>query len=133
MRFSLAPVRFIAPALLAVLLAACGGRAAKPDDVVQSAEIPSSFDVTVLADKDNQFDLEGAPLTSEDLKSAFRYRQEERLPMATVILKRGEKQKVKNEHVIAFARIAYEMKFKAFVEEKDGTISQVLAKAHDDK
>jgi len=132
MRF-LAPARLFALALSAVLLVACGGRATRPDDVVQAADIPSSFDVTILADKDSQFDFNGAPLTSEDLKSAFRYRLEENLPMATVLLKRGEKQKVKKEHVVAFARIAYEMKFKAYVEEKDGTISQVLARTRDEQ
>lgn len=133
MRFSLVPLRLVALALFAVLLAACGGRATKPDNVVQAADIPSSFDVTLLSDKDKQFDLEGAPLTVEDLKSAFRYRQEEHLPLSTVILKRGEKQKITNDHLVAFARIAYEMKFKAYLLEKDGTISQVIAKARDDK
>jgi hypothetical protein len=117
--------------LSAVLLVACGGGAANKPDLVQQADIPSSFDVTLIADKDSQFDFDGAPLTAEDLKSAFRYRQEEKLPMASVILKRGEKQKVKNEHVIALARIAYEMKFKAFIEEKDGTISEVRAQLKD--
>ncbi len=133
MRFSLAPARFLALALFAFLLTACGGRAIKPEEVAQAGDVPSSFDVTILADKDNQFDFDGAPLTSEDLKSAFRYRLEERLPMGTVLLKRGEKQKVKNEHVVAFARIAYELKFKGYIQEKDGTISQVLALARDDK
>jgi len=133
MRFSPVPLRFVALALSAVLLAACGGRATKPGGAVQAADIPSSFDVTLLSDKDNQFDLEGAPLTVEDLRSAFRYRQEEHLPLSTVILKRGEKQKIKNEHLVAIARIAYEMKFKAYVQEKDGSISQLLAQARDDK
>lgn len=133
MRFSLAPARFVALALFAVLLVACGGRATKPDDVVQAADVPSSFDVTILSDKDNQFDLEGAPLTQEDLKSAFRYRQEAKLPMTTVLMKRGEKQKIKNEHVVALARIAWELKFKAYVLEKDGVISEIRAQVREDK
>lgn len=116
--------------LAGVLLAACG-RGGTKADVVQAANVPASFDVTVLAEKDTQFDFDGAPLTAEDLKSAFRYRQEEKLPMGSVILKRGEKEKVKNEHIIALARIAYEMKFSAFVQDKDGTISEVRAKAKD--
>ena len=113
-------------------LAACHRGATKPN-VVQAANIPSSFDVTVLADKDNQFDFQDAPLTSQDLQSAFRYRQEESLPMATVLLKRGEKEKVKNEQIIALARIAYEMKFKAYVMDNSGTISEIQAQTKDSK
>ncbi|HEU4663912.1 MAG TPA: hypothetical protein VFS55_07765 [Dokdonella sp.] len=118
-------------AALAGLLVACGGGRARPDTVA-APNIPASFDVTIVADKDNQFDLDGAPLTSEDLKSAFRYRQEEKLPMGSVLLKRGEKEKVKNEHIIALARIAYEMKFSAFLQEKDGTISELRAQTKEE-
>jgi hypothetical protein len=121
--------RIGALALASLLLVACGGGKTKPDSVVQPENVPASFDVTLLADKDTQFDFDGAPLTAEDLKSAFRYRQEESLPMASVLLKRGDKQKVSNEHVIALARIAFEMKFNAFVLEKDGQISELRAQA----
>ncbi|MCC6595480.1 MAG: hypothetical protein IT477_03120, partial [Rhodanobacteraceae bacterium] len=47
-------------------------------------------------------------------------------PMSTVLLKRGEKQKIKKEHMSTLARIALEMKFKAFVLENDGAISQLV-------
>lgn len=114
-----------AMALAVLLLAACH-RGANKADMVQAANIPAGFDVTILAEKDTQFDFDGAPLTTEDLKSAFRYRQEEKLPMSSVLLKRGEKQKVKNEHVIALARIAYEMKIKAYWDD-DGQISEIRA------
>ena len=120
-------LRIGALALAAVLLVACGGGRTKSDALVQAANVPASFDVTLLADKDIQFDFDGAPLTTEDLKSAFRYRQAESLPMASVLLKRGEKQKVSNEHVIALARIAFEMKFNAYMLEKDGQISEIRA------
>jgi hypothetical protein len=110
--------KLVALAFAALLLAACGRGRNKPDTVI-NANIPAGFDVTLIADKDSQFDYDGAPLTTEDLKSALRYRQEESLPMATVLLKRGEKQKIKNEHIIALARIAYQMKFKAYMEEGD--------------
>lgn len=109
----------------AVLLVACG-RGRTKSDFVQSADIPAGFDVTLLADKDNQFDYEGAPLTVEDLRSALRYRKDESLPISTVLLKRGEKQKIKNEHIIALARIAYQMSFKAYMED-DGSISEIRA------
>ncbi|HEY6942122.1 hypothetical protein [Dokdonella sp.] len=118
-------------AALAGLLVACGGGRARPD-TVPAPNVPASFDVTIVADKDNQFDLDGAPLTSEDLKSAFRYRQEEKLPMGSVLLKRGEKEKVKNEHIIALARMAYEMKFSAFLQEKDGSISELRAQTKEE-
>ncbi|TCO40448.1 hypothetical protein [Dokdonella fugitiva] len=124
-------LRGSALALLAGLLVACGGGRARPDSV-PAPNVPSSFDVTILADKDNQFDFDGAPLNSEDLKSAFRYRQEEKLPMSTVLLKRGEKEKVKNEHIVALARIAYEMKFSAFLQEKDGSISELRAQTREE-
>ncbi len=117
-------------AMALTLLTACGGGRTKAD-IVQSANIPAGFDVTITADKDNQFDFDGAPLTAEDLKSAFRYRQEQSLPMASVLLQRGEKEKVKKEHLIALARIAYQMKFKAYLKEKNGEISELQAQVAD--
>jgi len=120
--------RLIALALAAVLPVACGGGRTKPD-TVKSADNPAAFDVTLIADKDNQFDYDGAPLTEEDLKSALRYRQEQSLPMTSVLLKRGEKEKIKKEHIIALARVAYQMHFKAYMQEKDGQISEILAQA----
>lgn len=122
--------KLVALALAAMLLAACGGNRTK-SAVVQAGNIPSSFDVTILADKDGQFDYDGAPLTPEDLKGAFRYRQEESLPMATVLLKRGEKQRIKKEHEAALARLAHQMRFTAFVEESDGQISELQANIKD--
>lgn len=88
------------------------------------ANVPDTFDVTLLADKDGQFDFDGAPLTSEDLKSALRYRQELALPVATVLLKRGEKEKIKGDHIGALARIAHELGIKAYLEE-GSTISEL--------
>jgi hypothetical protein len=118
--------KFAVLMLAIVALSACHRGVTKPNPV-QAENIPSSFDVTLLADKDNQFDFEGAPLSSQDLESAFRYRQEQSLPMATVLLKRGEKEKVKNEQIVALARIAYQMKFKAYLLNRNGEISEVQA------
>ena len=119
--------------LAAAALSACGlfGHRGKSDVVTQASNIPASFDVTLLADKDNQFDFDGAPLTTDDLKSALRYRQEENLPVSTVLLKRGEKQKIKAEHQVALARVAYQLKFRAFFED-DGVISELQARAKDE-
>ena len=117
---------------LAFVVAACGGRVNK-DLVTQAANIPSSFDVTLIADKDNQFDYDGAPLTEEDLRSALRYRKEQNLSCATVIVKRGEKERIKNEHIIALARVAYQLKMRAFMQAKDGTISELVAQTKTDE
>lgn len=122
--------RLAALVLAAAAMSACswfGGGSKSAGVVKQASNIPAGFDVTLLADKDNQFDLDGAPLTTQDLESAFRYRQEEKLPLSTVLLKRGEKQKVKKDHEAALVRIASQMRFKAYVEEGDGVISELQA------
>lgn len=106
--------------LLALVLAGCFGRTKKGEEF-GTADIPTSFDVTLSAEKDNQFDYDGAPLTAEDLRSAFRYRKEESQPLSTVLIKRGEKQKVTDGHIAALARMAHELDFKAYVQDKDGT------------
>ena len=119
--------------LAGLALAACGGRSVK-GDLAQPAVVPAGFDVTIVADKDNQFDLDGAPLTEEDLRSALRYRKEQNLPVATVLMKRGEKEKIKNEHIIGLARVAFQLNIKAYIQEKNGEISEIRAqpKADDD-
>lgn len=122
-------LKLVALALVVLLIGACHRGHNKPD-TVPNANIPAGFDVTLVADKDTQFDLDGAPLTTEDLKSALRYRHEQSLPMATVLLKRGEKEKIKNEHIVALARIAYQMKFKAFIDDND-EIAEIRAELKD--
>jgi hypothetical protein len=138
---SLSGKRFLgwtALVVLAFVVAACGGRVNK-DMIAQASNIPASFDVTLIADKDNQFDYDpeggtnGAPLTEEDLKSALRYRKEQNLPCSTVIVKRGEKERIKNEHIVALARVAYQLKMRAFMQAKDGTISELVAQAKSDE
>lgn len=114
---------------LLALLCACGGGRTRSDDVATvPANVPASFDVTLLADKDGQFDFDGAPLTAEDLKSALRYRKEESLPVDTILLKRGEKEKIKGDHIGALARIAHELGIKAYFED-DGEISELRMQA----
>ena len=131
-------VTWAALALVAFALAACGGRVNK-ELLAQASNIPASFDVTLIVDKDNQFDYDpnggtnGAPLTEEDLRSALRYRKEQNLPCATVIVKRGEKERIKNEHIVSLARVAYQLKMRAFMQAKDGTISELVAQAKVDE
>ena len=117
----------------ALVLSACGGRGVSKDLVTQGSNIPASFDVTLIADKDNQFDYDGAPLTEEDLRSALRYRKEQNLPCATVLVKRGEKERIKNEHIVSLARVSYQLKMRAFMQAKDGTISELVAQAKEDE
>jgi hypothetical protein len=130
-------VTWAALALFAFALAACGGRVNK-ELLAQAGNIPPSFDVTQIADKDNQFDYDpsggtnGAPLTEEDLRSALRYRKEQNLPCETIIVKRGEKERIKNEHIVSLARVAYQLKMRAFMQAKDGTISELVAQAKTD-
>ena len=83
-----------------------------------------TFDVTILAEKDGQFDYGDVPFTGQDLRSALNYRKEEGLPMDTVLLKRSEKQSVKDAHVVWIARLSVDLKFKAYVEE-DGEINEI--------
>jgi hypothetical protein len=118
----------IALVVLALALVAACHRGGSKKNVVQADNIPASFDVTLKAEKDNQFDYLDAPLTSEDLKSALRYRQEQTLPVSTVLLKRSEKQQIKKEHQAAIALIAHQMGFKAFMEEGDGVITELQAR-----
>ena len=108
-----------------VALVACGSGGGSKPGSVRPDNVPASFDVTLVAGKDDQFDYMEAPLTAQDLRGALNYRKEQGQPMATVLLKRGEKQKVKDSHVVALARIAVALKFQAFIEEKDGSISAI--------
>ena len=103
-------VTWAALALFAFALAACGGRVNK-ELLAQASNVPASFDVTLIADKDNQFDYDpsggtnGAPLTEEDLLSALLYRNEQNLACETIIVKRGEKERIKNEHIVSLEEL----------------------------
>ena len=111
--------------LLAMMLAgvaACGRdeiNRGTTSDV--AANVPAQYDLTIRADKDGQFDLEGATLTAEDLRSHIRYRNEPgNVPVHTLLLKPGVKEKIKNTHVAALAGVVRDLKIKAYVEDNDG-------------
>jgi hypothetical protein len=114
------PLRLLALVVLAVVVAACS-RDSRSDPMRPAIAAPASFDVTLIADKDNQFDYQNVPLTAQDLRAALNYRKEQGLPMATVLLKRGEKNRIKDTHIVALARIAVALGFTSFVEEKGET------------
>ena len=108
----------------AFALSACGGRA-RPESVA-APNIPPTFDVTLLAEKDGQFDLDGATLSEEDVKGALRYRRDQNNTANSVLLKRGEKQKVTGAHISGLARIGFELKTRTYLQEKsDGEITEV--------
>jgi hypothetical protein len=115
-------------ALFAVALTACGGR----DDIkkgtsdIAVSNAPTAFDLTISADKDNQFDLDGATLTAEDLRGHIRYRNEPgHQSVRTILLKTGEKEKIKNTHVAALASIARDLKLEAYVRDNDGHLKVI--------
>ena len=109
-------VTWAALALVAFALAACGGRVNK-----ENSMIPPTGGTN------------GAPLTEEDLRSALRYRKEQNLACETIIVKRGEKERIKNEHIVSLARVAFQLKMRAFMQAKDGTISELVAQAKPDE
>ena len=118
-------LRVAALALLLGLLAACGHDDLKKgtSDVTNA---PAQYDLILRADKDGQFDLEGATLTAEDLRSHIRYRNEPgNQPVHTLLLKPGEKEKIKNTHVSALAGIARDLKIMAYVEDNDGRLKVI--------
>ncbi|MEZ5462135.1 hypothetical protein [Dokdonella sp.] len=101
-----------------MLVGACA-RGVKTDATMAPVNIPASFDVTLLAAKEYQFDYQDVPLTQESLRAALNYRKDQSLPMSTVLLKRGEKQKVTDRHIAELAQISVALGFTAFVQDDD--------------
>ena len=118
--YFLLPLKIALLALLLGALAACGRDDIKKGTTDVAANAPTQYDLTVLADKDGQFDFDGATLTAEDLRGHIRYLDESGRQVRTMLLKRGEKEKIKNTHVAALAGIARDLKVTAYVEDNDG-------------
>jgi len=113
--------RIVLLALLLAALAACGGRNDIKSGTSDVTGAPAQYDLNIRADKDGQFDLEGATLTAEDLRSHIRYRNEPgNAAVHTILLKPGEKEKIKNTHVAGLASIARDLKITAYVDDNDG-------------
>lgn len=114
-------------AVLLALLAACGGRDAinKGTSDIAPANTPATYDLTVAADADNQFEYEGATLTREDLAGHIRYLAEIGKPVHSILLTTGEKQKIKNEHVAALASICRDLKITGYVRDNDGHLKVI--------
>ena len=119
------PLRIAAIAMIISLLAACGGRDAIKNGTMTATNVPNQFDVTLEAAKDGQFDLEGATLTRQDLGSHIRYLAEVNKPVHTMVLQRGEKQNIKDQHVTALASVCRDAKITCYVRQDDGTLKVI--------
>ena len=112
--------------LLGAVLAACGRDDIKKGTSEISTNAPTAFDLTIAADKDGEFDLDGATLTAEDLRGHLRYRNEPgNKAVHTLLLQRGEKEKIKNIHVAALASIARDLHIEAYVRDNDGHLKVI--------
>lgn len=110
---------------LLTLLAACGRDNIK-EGVAEVGQTPPQYDLVVLADKDSQVELDGATLNAEDLRGHIRYRNETGHPVHTILLKKGEKQKVTEQHILVVAGIARDLKAEGFVELNDGKLKRLI-------
>jgi len=111
-------------ALLTAVLAACGGTSElKHSSIV--ANVPTQYDLSVQADKDGQFDFDGATIDKETVRGHIRYLNDSGKTVHSVFLKRGEKQKVTNAHILALSSIARDLKFDLYVEDNNGKLAVV--------
>jgi hypothetical protein len=118
--------RALVVALLFALLAACGGRDAINKGTSDLAgNGPATYDLTVAADKDGQFEYQGATLTREDLSGHIRYLAEIGKPVHSLLLTTGEKQKITNAHVAALAGICRDLKITGYVRDNDGNLKVI--------
>jgi hypothetical protein len=113
--------------LLGAVLAACGGRNAIKNGTSEAGAVPGQYDLVLRADKDGNFDLEGATLNIEDLRSHIRYRNEPgNAPVRTILLRPGEKQKIQSQHIVALAGIARDLKIVAYVDDGEGHLKKIV-------
>ena len=126
--------QFLKVALLALLLAALAACARDniKENTSEPTVSPTQYDLTVLCDKDGQFELEGATVDVQTLRDHIRYRNENGQPVRTILLKRGEKQKVTNPQVAGLAGIARDLKAEAYVLDNDDRL-KVIQIADDGK
>ncbi|MEP6484755.1 MAG: hypothetical protein ABJB01_09905 [Rudaea sp.] len=113
-------VRTFALVVLVALLSACGSGRAIKNGTTPASDVPASYDLTVAADKDGQFDFDGATLTPEDMRGHIRFLSEAGRPVHAILLKPGEKEKIKNTHIAALASICRDLKITAYVQDNDG-------------
>ena len=110
--------------VLALLLVGGCFKRTRPGEEFSKADIPTTFDVTITAAKDGLYEYNDVPLTSVDLKDAMRYRKDQAQSLATVLMQRGEKQRVTDSYISTIARLSHELGFRAFIKDKEG-ISEI--------
>ncbi len=123
-------LRIVAIALVVAVLAACGRNDIK-NSTTDVEGAPATYDLSVKADKDGQFDFDGATLTAEDLRGHIRYLNETGKTVHAILLTRGEKEKITNVHVAALASLSRDLKITAYVTDNDGRTKVI--KIVDDK
>ena len=120
-------LRIVAIALFIAVLAACGR-----DDIKKGTKdaenVPASYDLSVKADKDGQFDFDGATIDRETLRGHVRYLNESGRPVHTILLHAGEKEKIKEAHIAALAGIARDLKVTAYVKDSEGHLKVITIK-----
>ena len=111
-------VRVGVAAMLATMftLAACNSNVRRGGE--STVEVPTQYDMTIEAYKDNQFLLDGALLSAPDLEAHFRYLQDQKQLPKTVLLKDSEKFKVKNADLQEFASLQLSFHFTGYVMHK---------------
>ncbi|MEO8460910.1 MAG: hypothetical protein ABI451_10295, partial [Dokdonella sp.] len=103
---------------LVLALPACH-RGVRGDASTTPVATPPTFDVTLTAAKDDQFDVNDVPLTAEELTDHLRYRQEQGQGVKTALLVRGEKQKISKAHIVRFVRVAHSLGFTPYMKDGD--------------
>ena len=119
--------RILLAALLLAALAACGRNDIKKG-TSEITNVPDSYDLTIGADKDGQFDFDGATIDRETLRGHIRYLNESGRPVHTILLRPGEKEKIKEPHIAALAGIARDLKVTAYVKDSEGHLKVITIK-----
>jgi len=114
-------------ALVLATLAACGRNDIKKG-TSDAANAPAGYDLTIGADKDGQFDFDGATIDRETLRGHIRYLNESGRPVHTILLHAGEKEKVREPHIAALAGIARDLKVTAYVKDSEGHLKVITIK-----
>lgn len=120
-------LRCVLLAVALAALAACSRDNIK-ENTAEPAISPSQYDLVVRADKDGQFDLDGATIDGQTLRDHIRYRNDAGQPVRSVLLKRGEKEKVTNLQIAALAGIARDLKLEVYVLDNDGKLKLIQIK-----
>ncbi|MGH8144799.1 MAG: hypothetical protein ACREPY_00565 [Rhodanobacteraceae bacterium] len=99
-----------------LVLAACNANVRRGGET--SVVVPTNYDVTIGAYKDNQFLLDGAVLSATDLEAHFRYLKDQKQLPKTVLLEDSDSAKVSNADLEEFANLQLSFGFTGYVKHK---------------